>query len=224
VITVIIPSWQRPQRTERAIRSVLAQTVAEWELLIVGDACPVLPSVVARVFDALPDDEFERYVDERMQLVHGLFLGRNATVAVHNLPTHEGRYGTQCLNWGIQHASGEYVCFLGNDDYVLPGHLYARQQSIEGTGFDVVFHDALLKYPDGYRVRESKLAPSLVGGSELIVRTELARKVGFQSGEYGHDWTFIQGLIDAGAKIAHCPSASYVVTHIPNVICEQGID
>lgn len=212
-ITCIIPCWMRPQRTERAIRSVLAQTILEWELIVVGDCCPVLPEVWRKVFG--------RGLDGSIILENdGL-----AKVKGCNLETHEGKFGTQCLNWGLTWTTGQYVCFLGNDDYVAPNHFELRLKSIEGTDYGFAYHDALIQ--DGQVMRRRPghpLAHGQTGGSELIVKTQLAQKVGFTSGDYGHDWTFIRGLIEQGVKSAYFPSATYVVTHLPNQICEKDID
>lgn len=201
-LSIIMPCWRRPQRTERAIRSVLAQEDQRWELLCVGDACPVLPGVASR------------------------FTGDDR-IRVENMPGHEGRYGTQCLNRGIELATGEYVCFMGNDDFLTPQHTGSRLGGIVGTDFDLVHHDALIAWPDGWRVRSgAKLAHGHVGGSELVVRREFLIRHGitFRSGDYGHDWTFIDDLLKAGAKHAHCASATYVVTHLPGNLIEHAID
>lgn len=185
-VTVIMPCWLRPQRTRRAIESVLRQTCVEWELLLVGDACPELPGVMANISDA--------------------------RVRWHNMPTHEGRWGTQCLNWGLQHARAPYVVFLGNDDYLLPSHLHARVNSIQHTGHGFTYHDAMIGSPAG-RIRNSQLRFRHVGGSELIVRTDLAKRVLFKTDRYGHDWDFIDGLLKTGCTHDHHAIATYVVTH-----------
>jgi glycosyltransferase involved in cell wall biosynthesis len=191
-----MPCWGRPERTRRAIWSVLNQTVKEWELLCIGDACPVLAGIECN--------------DPR--------------VIIHNMPEHEGKYGTQCLNHGLSIARGEWVCYLGNDDYVLPTHLMTRLAAVSDE-FDVVHFDALLARQGGFEVRKSMMSHGTTGGSELIVRTEISKRVGWSSGAYGHDWTFIEGLQAAGARRGYCPlPPTYVVTHLPGTLSESGID
>lgn len=201
----------RPERTERAIRSVMAQTAENWELICVGDACPVLPQVWRKVFGKDLDGD-------------PIFLERGKAKGV-NLSEHEGKYGTQCLNWGLVGATGAYVCFLGNDDYLLPLHLELRLKSIEGTDYGFAYHDALIQRGGQMQRRPGHpLQHGQTGGSELVVKTQLAQKIGFQSGEYGHDWKFIEGLIGTGCKRAYFPSATYIVTHLPGNVAESGID
>ena len=191
-----MPCWKRPQRTRRAIQSVLNQTVKDWELLCIGDACDVLAAIES------PDPR----------------------VIIHNMPEHEGKYGTQCLNYGLSIARGEWVCYIGNDDYILPTHLMTRLRAVV-DGVDAIHFDALIARHDGFEIRKSGLSHGSTGGSELIVRTELARRVGFSTGTYGHDWTHVVALQNAGARFAYSdlPPTS-VVTHLPGTLSESGID
>lgn len=192
----------RPQRTARAIKSVIAQTSPDWQLLCIGDKCPVLLDVT------------EQFVGDQR-------------IGVWQMTEHEGRYGTQCLNAGIELARGEYLCFIGNDDYLLPDHVEQRLASIAGTDKDVVYHDAMIAWPDGMKPRSGALlACGHVGGSELVIRTAFLREKGirFTDGKYGHDWTFIEALAKAGAKFGYSPTATYVVTHLPGNLVEAGID
>lgn len=181
-LSIIIPSWERPGRTRRAINSVLDQCVPDWELLVVGDCCPIVQQIAGE------------FPDKRIRF--------------HNMPEHEGAYGTQCLNWGIDHAKSPYVCFLGNDDQLTSEHVKARLSSIEGTDYGFTYSNAVI-HPDGYR--NSVLRFGGVGGSEITVKTDLARKVKFTDQRYGHDWTFIVGLLATGAKVGQDASATYVV-------------
>ncbi len=201
-LSIVMPCWMRPQRTARAIKSVIAQTRGDWQLMCIGDKCPVLLEVT------------EQFVGDQR-------------IGVWQMTEHEGRYGTQCLNAGIELARGEYLCFLGNDDYLLPDHVEQRLASIAGTDKDVVYHDAVIAWPDGMKPRSGALlACGHVGGSELVIRTAFLRKhnIRFTDTKYGHDWTFIEALAKAGAKFGYSPTATYVVTHLPGNLVEAGID
>jgi glycosyltransferase involved in cell wall biosynthesis len=210
-LSIIMPSWQRPQRTRRAIQSVIDQEDRRWELLVVGDHCPVV-----------------------RDLQHDPIFSQHFQIRFHNMPTHEGKYGTQCLNWGLDVATGDFVSFLGNDDYLLPTYVGNRLDSVVDTRGEVIYHNALIKVgesrdADGkpftdYHLRLSRPAFGHIGGSELVVDTELARSVKFNSGEYGHDWTFLTELVSTGARVGCWNAADYVVTHLPGNVIEKGID
>lgn len=206
-----MPCWMRPERTARAIRSVMMQTAVNWELICIGDACPVLPKVWRELFDRDLDGE-PVYVP-------------NGKCKAANLPEHEGAYGTQCLNWGLHSVTGAYVCFLGNDDYLLPTHFESRLKAIEGTDNGFIYSDAMIQVGGRLMLRPGHpLAHGRTGGSELTVKAQVAQGVGFKSAKYGHDWTFIEGLLATGCRYTYAPSATYVVTHLPGNVVETGID
>ena len=49
-VSVIIATYQRPQVLRRAIESVRASTTADWEVVVVGDACTDDTEAVVRRF------------------------------------------------------------------------------------------------------------------------------------------------------------------------------
>ena len=53
-LTCICPVWKRPQRTIRAIESVIAQEFEGYEMLFIGDACPLFQ-------ERIDDGTFEKY-------------------------------------------------------------------------------------------------------------------------------------------------------------------
>ena len=98
-ISVVIPTRNRAELLPRAVGSVLAQTWTDFELLIVDDhSTDETPAVTAR------------FADGRIRSFR-----------------HERNSGqSKALNTGIEHARGEYVAFLDDDDEWLPGKLAAQ--------------------------------------------------------------------------------------------------
>ena len=98
-VSVVIPTRDRAELLPRAVGSVLAQTWTDFELLIVDDhSTDGTPAVVARFAD-----------------------GR-----IRSLRHERNRGQSKALNTGIEHARGEYVAFLDDDDEWLPGKLAAQ--------------------------------------------------------------------------------------------------
>ena len=87
--TVVIPTYNRPAKLERAVRSVLCQTFSDFEVVVVDDAS-----------------------DERVVL-----SGLPAKVKLIRSERNAGP-GT-ARNLGIEIAAGEYVAFLDDDDEYL---------------------------------------------------------------------------------------------------------
>ena len=97
MISVIVPVYNVEQYLERCVDSILNQTYADFELLLVDDGSP----------DGCPricDDYAAR--DPRVRVIHkangGLISARNA---------------------GIRAARGSYVCILDGDDWALENML-----------------------------------------------------------------------------------------------------
>ena len=100
LFTVIIPTHNRSDRLATAIRSVHQQIYTNWEIIVVDDGSD--PPV-----ELLPDA-----LDERVHLCRQANAGPAAARRL-----------------GIGHARGDIVCFLDDDDFFLPDHLYVLQMA-----------------------------------------------------------------------------------------------
>jgi GT2 family glycosyltransferase len=129
-ISIITATYNRSAALAVAIRSVLAQTFTDWELIVVGDACT--------------DDTAEvvaHFADPRIRYVA---LTRN--------------FGEQAgpNNVGIAQARAELVAFLNHDDLWLPDHLALGYEYLQATFADLVFSAnaniwPTSRYDDHYR-------------------------------------------------------------------------
>lgn len=105
VVSVVIPTYARPDFLARAVESVLGQTLADWELLVVDDNPP---GSEAR---AATEELMGRYRhDPRIRYLRH--------------PANRG--GSAARNTGIRAAEADLVAFLDDDDVWLPDKL-ARQ-------------------------------------------------------------------------------------------------
>jgi glycosyltransferase involved in cell wall biosynthesis len=93
---VIIPAFDRPDFLAKAVRSVLDQTVADFEIIVVDDGSP---NNLRPVLDAL----------------------RDPRIACIRHESNQGEAGAR--NTGILHARGDYVAFLDDDDEWEPDKL-----------------------------------------------------------------------------------------------------
>jgi glycosyltransferase involved in cell wall biosynthesis len=94
-VTVVIPTYRRSERLERAIGSVFRQTCGAWELIVVDDNGRGDPQGerTRRRMRPFLDDPRVRYL------------------------AHEGnRGGSAARNTGVRAARGDYVAFLDDDD------------------------------------------------------------------------------------------------------------
>ncbi len=113
LVSVVLPTYDRPDRLRRALESVAAQTYPKIELVVVDDCSPTpLEPVVERVdLDALQ--------------------------RVTYLRNEENRGGSATRNRGVRTATGEYVAFLDDDDEWKPTKLARQMETFEASDDDV---------------------------------------------------------------------------------------
>lgn len=108
-VSVIIPTYSRADLLQRAVKSVLAQTFCDFELIIVDDCSP----------------------DNTKEIVQNLTDPRIRSI---RHETNRGAAATR--NTGIAHAKGKYIAFLDDDDECTPNRL-ADQVAVLDANPDV---------------------------------------------------------------------------------------
>lgn len=106
LISVVIPTRGRPALVMRAVRSVLRQTLAHLESVVVVDGP-----------DAETVDALRAIADPRLRVVQ--------------LPASRGGGGAR--NAGVEAARGEWVSFLDDDDEYLPDKLAVQLRAAEAA-------------------------------------------------------------------------------------------
>lgn len=94
-VSVIIPTYDRPDYLEETVTSVLSQTYKKFELIVVNDGGP---DKAAEILNKIGSDRI-RYI----KIEHG---GISAA-----------------LNAGVAHSRGQYIAYLDDDDIYYPDHL-----------------------------------------------------------------------------------------------------
>jgi glycosyltransferase involved in cell wall biosynthesis len=207
-ISCVCPIWKRPQRTIRAIESVLAQNFNEWEALFIGDNCPEFQK-------RLEDGTFKKYEEQA--------LAKGGKVIFENLPERGSGWGHMARKRGIELATGKYICFLDNDDVLKPNHFQSYYSFMESHP------DADAGYVNAYTVpwnkeRDACLSQGGIGNAELIFKSEILKKEYQPDAEYEHDWRLVKRMLDKNYKFVKSKSLStYMIMSIPN-FRETGID
>ncbi len=134
-VSVVIPVYNRAAVLGEALRSVLAQSERDLEIVVVDDGSTDDPKAVA---DALGDPRI-RFVRQ------------------------DNRGGGAARNTGVREAQGRFIAFLDSDDAFLPDHLATMRRLLEGTtrtaGYARILVDrgdgrAILKPPRAIRAGE----------------------------------------------------------------------
>lgn len=95
MISVIIPAYNAEKTIGHCVKSVLAQTYDDWELILVDDGSKDATLDVCRSFD-----------DSRVIVLH-----------------QENGGVSSARNKGLESAKGEYVAFVDSDDYIESDYL-----------------------------------------------------------------------------------------------------
>lgn len=110
-VTVIIPTHNHGRLLLGAVRSLLRQTVQDFELFIIGDG--VTAETREAIGQALALDPRIRFFDHPKSPRHGEPYRHEALIAA---------------------ATGEIVCYLSDDDLWLPQHLESIRRALESAG------------------------------------------------------------------------------------------
>lgn len=206
-ITLSIACYGRPERTKRSIQCILDQDINGWEAFIMGDACPD--------FQKLIDSGYLQSIKEEQEKKGNIIHFFNAEV-------NGGGCGYKLINHAIQNATGKYFVFFANDDVIDRTH-FRNYLEIENTDLDYMFFNSFID-PIG-KARESVLAPSVIGHSEIILKTSLAKQLPEHSAKYGHDWEFINAMAKQGkGEKSKSTNLSYRVMHVPNLGTKDRIN
>ncbi|MGN0307047.1 MAG: glycosyltransferase family 2 protein [Lachnospiraceae bacterium] len=116
MISIIVPVYNAAKYLEKTIRMVQAQTISDWELLLVDD-CSLDEScqVISHILHEQPDERIRLIRQEKNQ---GAAAARNR---------------------GLSEAKGRYIAFLDADDVWLPQKLEKQLDFMTKKKADFVF-------------------------------------------------------------------------------------
>lgn len=196
-VSVIIPVYQVENYLERAVDSVLAQTLEEKEIILVDDGSE----------DASPQicDRYAREYPGLVRVIHkqneGLGFARNT---------------------GVRAAVGEYIAFVDSDDTVLPDmyeKMYAKAREEED---DIVMCDVQILYVEenrssvvaSYPRGEIDLADYIANGNNITYSVnKLFRRRIWEENQYEHmlfeDIALIPALMTRYPRIGYVREPFY---------------
>ena len=158
VVSVITATYNRSSVLRFAVESVRRQTLSNWEMWVVGDACTDDTA-----------DMIREIGDPRVRFV--------------NLPRNCGDQSGP-NNEAVSRARGRFLAYLNHDDLWFPDHLETAVAELKKTGADLVWPlvvkmDLHGVFMCGDLVSDRRYAPHLsVPASFWVMRRELADEVG----------------------------------------------
>lgn len=189
-ITVIMPAYNAERFIEPAIRSVMTQTVTDWELLVIDDGsrdgtCAVVEALSAE--------------DSRVRLLRN---DKNMGVA-------------NTRNRGLSLCRGEFAAFLDSDDIWLPEKLQKQLDLLERSDAALCYTSYGIMDAEGNQSRGDYLVPAkadfrkllkenVIGCSTVMLRRSVAENYRFETNLHHEDYALWLRMLGDGVLAAGC--------------------
>lgn len=213
LISVIVPVWNAEKWLERCVRSVLGQTHADLELILVDDGSTDRSGAIC---DALAAR------DPRVRVLHKPNGGVSAA-----------------RNDGLRMARGEWVAFADNDDFLAPGMLARLLEMCLQNDCQIAqcrcargLADHLetpprepVKVLTANELLENFYSEATIYIWDKIYRREVWDGIRFPEGSYtGEDLAVVHRLLGAARRVALTREALYYHFANPRSVMGRGFD
>ncbi|KJH72561.1 glycosyltransferase family 2 protein [Aliterella atlantica] len=216
IISTVIPTRNRPLIVERAVKSALAQTFTEIEVIVVIDGS-----------DACTREVLEEIDDSRLKVIE--------------LPVRGGAAAAR--NAGVSAAVGEWIAFLDDDDEWFPQKLERQIEVAKGSQYElpIVASRLTARSPKGDYIRPRRFlslsepiseyllarnslfqGEGLIQTSVLLTKKQLLQQVPFRTDLLRHqDWDWLlraSNLAGIGIEFVSEPLAIWYVDEKRNTV------
>ena len=205
LVSVVIPTYKRPNYLVRAIESVLNQTYSNVEVLVVDDNNP---GTEARI----ETEDIMKQFRENSRVKY--------------IKHEKNKNGSAARNTGARASNGEYVAFLDDDDEYTPIRIETmlKRFSELPPDYGVCYSRYIMRMPDGKEIKSKEnregdlfrvaLMKELIFGSgsnNLVKRCAYEAIGGYdESFKRNQDHEFMIRLLQK-YKIAYCDDLGLIV-------------
>lgn len=209
-LSIIIPVFQAEKYLKSCVNSVLKQTFADFELILVNDGST----------DKSPDicEEYAQ-MDARVKIIHQANKGQAAA-----------------RNRGIDNSAGKYIGFMDNDDIIAPDMFEILVENIEAARADISSCSFIQQNEKGEKqhdVHDYKryTFSNIEGMEQLLSRTKLdiyvwtkiydrqfidQRQIRFEEGKNDEDMLFNYLAFTFSKKCIFEDNPLYIYNHRDN--------
>jgi len=150
LVTVIVPTYNRPEFLIRALQSIVKQTFKDFEVVVVND-CGIQIEKVVNLFSHL--------------------------IAIRSVRNEQNIGLAASRNVGLSLARGKYISYLDDDDAYYSDHLSKLVEAMESSNFHVVYSDAhravQKKFGSIYKTVSKDVFYSFDFSNELILKQNI---------------------------------------------------
>ena len=203
LVSVIMPSYNREKTIAKSIKSVLTQTIKDFEFIIVDDGSSDRTVEIINCFS-----------DKRIKLI----------ILKNNQGANKAR------NIGIKHASGKYIAFLDSDDCWRSNKLEIQMQYMKEKCYKVSFTPYSIKQgnkeekiiPSNYlkysnnidSIKKDLRLFNIIGTPTIIIEKDVLLEVGMFDDELPRLQDY-----DLAIRIVQ----KYVIGCCPHILLDVGI-
>lgn len=190
LVSVVMPSYNAEAFLEAAIRSVVGQTMADLELIVIDDCSK--------------DRSYEIALEQAR---------KDPRICVLRNEVNSGVAKTR--NRGIELARGSYIAFLDSDDIWHREKLQRQLQKMQETGAGICYCSYAIIGASGSKVRGDYLVPeqvtfgdilkeNCIQCSAMLIRAEIVKAIGFNTEFFHEDYVLGLDILKAGHRAAGC--------------------
>ena len=201
MVSIIMPTYNRPEFLRKSIGSVLGQSYPNFELIVVNDGGVDVKSVISE------------YRDKRIKYVS------------------KGNGGlSSALNEGVRKATGKYIAYLDDDDLWGSNHLEVTVEELERGEVDAVYTicnritpagDVIAVYNDRFNSEILTIERNFITTCSIVHKAGLITKMGmFDESLATHmDWDMWKKFVKNGVNFKHLTiQTCYYVEHGNNML------
>lgn len=173
ILDIIVCTYHQDHPLRCLIESILSQTNPSWRMLIIHDG-PDIPALLRR-----------KSIDERIYVM--------AT------ETRFGDYGHSLRDIGLKKIKNDsyYTLITNGDNYYTPN--FIDELCMNGDE-DFVYCNCVHSHWK-YQARECALHRRAIDIGGAVVKTEIAKKVGFPRRDYAADWAYFEEILKLNPTI-----------------------
>lgn len=157
LVSVVIPTYNRADRLEKAVRSVLEQTYSNLEVIVVDDGST---------------DHTRQVIEEIQDLRLHYVWQKNSGACV-------------ARNYGVTQARGSYIAFHDSDDIWYPDKLEKQMKQLQKKKADVIVCKLAMRRADGTitfypkRIKKGFVSPRAdlfgIGTQTIVARAQVLK-------------------------------------------------
>ena len=190
LVSVIMPAYNAEPFIEEAIASVIAQTVADWELIVIDDCS----------------------TDDTVQIVSA-FVRQDPRIQLLTNASNMGVAKTR--NRGLDLCRGQYVAFIDSDDVWHSHKLEKQLDLLKKTGAGICYCSYGIigasgdKVKADYIVRETAeycdiLKENYIQCSAMLIRTDIVKRFMFNTEFFHEDYILGLDMLRSGEVAVGC--------------------